>query len=59
MSELLTAAELAARLRVKSTTIREWEREGVIPSIRINSKVIRYDVEAVIKALSDRQEAAK
>jgi DNA-binding transcriptional MerR regulator len=59
MSELLTAAELATRLRVKPTTIRDWEREGVIPSIRINSKVIRYSAEAVIRALSDRQEVAR
>ncbi len=52
MSELVTAAEMAARLRIKPTTLREWAREGRVPSIRITPKVIRFDAEAVILSLS-------
>ena len=52
MSELLTAAEMAERLRIKPTTLREWAREGRIPSVRITPKVIRFDAEAVILSLS-------
>ena len=55
MGELLTAAEMAARIRVRPTTLQEWAREGKIPSIRINPKVIRFDAEAVILALSERK----
>ena len=60
MGELLTAAEMAARIRVRPTTLQEWAREGKIPSIRITPKVIRFDAEAVIHTLSEqRPERAK
>lgn len=52
MSELLTAAEMAARLRIKPTTLQEWAREGRVPSVRITPKVIRFDADAVILSLS-------
>ena len=53
MTDLLTAAELAERLRVKTGTVSEWVRRGVIPAIRINPKVIRFDFDAVVSALKD------
>lgn len=46
--ELLTAADLAARLRVQPDTIREWSRKGRIPSVKITPKVVRFDFEAVL-----------
>lgn len=49
--ELLTAVELAARLRVRPNTIRDWSRRGLIPTYRISPKVVRYDVVAVIESL--------
>ena len=58
MSELLTAAEMAARLRIKPTTLQEWAREGRVPCIRITPKVIRFDAEAVILSLSAQKPAA-
>ncbi len=54
MSDLITAAELADRLRVKARTIQEWTREGRIPAVRINSKIIRYDPHAVLRALEQQ-----
>jgi hypothetical protein len=30
MSELLTAAEMAERLRIKPTTLREWARKDLV-----------------------------
>ena len=54
MSELLTPAEMAQRLRVSKRTLQLWTREGRIPSVRISAKVIRYDPETVTSALTER-----
>lgn len=49
-----TAEELAERLTLKPKTIREWARQGVIPSLRISPKVIRFDFDEVEEALKQR-----
>ena len=54
MSELLTADELAKRLRVRPDTVRLWTRERMIPAIRVTAKVIRYDAAEVERALRER-----
>ncbi len=51
-TELLTARELAKRLRVSPETVRAWARRGCIPTLRLSPKVIRYNAEAVLAALS-------
>lgn len=51
-TELLTTQELVARLRVSPETIRAWARRGLIPTLRISPKVIRYDLAAVLAAIS-------
>ncbi|MCE9590083.1 MAG: helix-turn-helix domain-containing protein [Planctomycetes bacterium] len=51
-TELLTAPELAKRLRVSPDTVRAWARRGSIPTLRLSPKVIRYNLDAVLKALS-------
>ena len=51
-TELLTTQELATRLRVSPETVRGWARRGLIPTLRISPKVIRYDLAAVLAALS-------
>ena len=51
-TELLTTRELAKRLRVSPETVRPWARRGHIPTLRLSPKVIRYDPEAVLAALS-------
>lgn len=53
--DLLTADELAERLRLRPSTVRIWARLGRIPSLRLSPKVIRFDVSAVVKALQARQ----
>ena len=50
--KLLTTRELAKRLRVSPETIREWSKRGSIPSFRLSAKAIRYDLDAVLAALS-------
>ena len=49
--DLLTAAELADRLRVKPETVLAWHRSGRIPSIRLSYKVLRFNLGEVVAAL--------
>ena len=42
-SDLLTAAELADRLRVKPGTILGWHQSGRIPGRRLSHKVLRFE----------------
>lgn len=51
-TELLTAEELAKRLRVSPETVKAWTRRGLIPSLRLSPKVIRYNADEVMRALS-------
>lgn len=52
--EVLTAEELAERLRVRPGTVREWARRGVIPRLALSPKVIRFELDAVLAALAKR-----
>lgn len=49
--ELITATELAERLRLKPETIRLWAREGRIPALRPTAKTLRFDLNNVLFAL--------
>lgn len=55
-TELLTADELADRLRLRPSTIRRWAREGRIPAVRVTPKVVRYDLAAVLRAIRAEQQ---
>lgn len=52
--ELLTAEEMALRLRLRPSTIKRWVHEGIIPSIRVSGKVVRFDPKDVESALRKR-----
>jgi len=54
MSELLSADEVAKRLRVKPTTVLHWTRSGRIPAIRVSRKIIRFDFDAILAVLGGR-----
>jgi len=50
--KLLTAEQLAKELRVGVETVTDWGRSGRIPRIKISHKIIRFDRDAVLFALS-------
>ena len=52
-TELLTAEELAERLRIRPGTVRAWSRQRLIPRVQLSPKVIRYDLTAVVEALTE------
>ena len=45
--KLLTAEEVAEALEVRPSTVRLWARRGWIPTIRLTSKVVRYELNAI------------
>jgi excisionase family DNA binding protein len=51
LNDLLTAEEVAERLRLKHDTITTWARQGRIPAHRLTRKVIRFRLSEVLAAL--------
>ena len=49
--ELLTAEQLADRLGVSPRTIIRWAIRGLIPEIRLSSRLRRFDYREVIDFL--------
>lgn len=48
---LLTLDELAGRLRLHPVTVRGLKRRGVIPSLRIGHRTLRFEYAKVLDAL--------
>lgn len=51
---LVTAAEVAAHLDVRPSTVKAWARDGLIPSVRPTQRVIRFSLPRVLAALRER-----
>jgi excisionase family DNA binding protein len=50
--ELLTLSEACEMLKVHPNTLRQWDKNGILPAIRIGTKrVRRYKKEDIIKYL--------
>jgi excisionase family DNA binding protein len=56
MEQLLTARELATRLRVTPPTVHAWHRRGWIPCLRAGRRPVLFDVAEVESALRKRAE---
>ena len=56
MNELLTANELAKRLRVTAYTIHAWQRQGRIPCLRASRRPVLFDLIEVEEALRQRSQ---
>jgi excisionase family DNA binding protein len=51
--ELLTLSEACELLKVHPNTLRQWDKQGILPAIRIGTKrVRRYRKEDIIKMLN-------
>jgi excisionase family DNA binding protein len=49
--EFLTARQLAEVLQVSESTVRRLARDGRIPSVRLTSRIVRFNLKAVYRAL--------
>ena len=59
MTELLTARELAEKLRCSERTIRAWAKAGM-PSIKVSiGRLVRFDPQAVERWLQSQQKTSK
>lgn len=54
--ELLTLKDACAILKCHPNTLRQWDRKGILPAIRIGVKrVMRYRKSDIIKLLNQRK----
>jgi hypothetical protein len=53
--ELLTEAELARTLGETTRSIRNWRHKGIIPSLVLGHRSIRFRLDSVLAALDKRQ----
>ena len=58
MPELLTPEQMAQRLGVSSDTLLQWAIKGRVPRIKVNARIIRFDPEAVLRALQEEEAEA-
>jgi len=54
--ELLTLQEACELLKVHPNTLRQWDKKGILPAIRIGTKrVRRYKSEDLLKLLNQKK----
>jgi excisionase family DNA binding protein len=56
MPELISLQEACDILKCHPNTLRQWDKKGVLPAIRIGVKrVMRYRKEAILKLLNQKK----
>ena len=55
MSDLMTAKQVAALLNVRPQAVYQWAKNGILPSIRISEKCLRFDREQITKWLDEHK----
>jgi excisionase family DNA binding protein len=55
LTELLTSTQIAELLQMKRTTVEDYARRGLLPSLKLgrHRRFVRSDVEAAIARLRD------
>lgn len=53
-TQFVSAAEVGDALGVNIRTILIWARKGIIPCLRLSSRVIRFDMKEVEAALREK-----
>jgi excisionase family DNA binding protein len=57
---LVTAGEIGKGLGVSRYTVLKWAREGRVPAVRVNRRVVRFEAGEVERALrGEAREAVK
>ncbi len=61
LDELLTADQVAGLLQMRLSTVEDYARRGVLPSVKLgrHRRFIRSDVEHAILAIADQPKAAR
>ena len=54
LSDLVDAEEVSRHLGITPRRVLSMARKGSIPCVRLSAKTIRYDIEAVDRALGRR-----
>jgi excisionase family DNA binding protein len=56
LSELMTTAQVAELLQMKRTTVEDYARRGLLPSLKLgrHRRFVRSDVEAALVRLRDQ-----
>ena len=54
MSDLLSRRQVAKKLGVHPETVKRYQKRGILPAFKMNSKNTRYDPRDVEKLLQER-----
>ena len=57
--EFLTARQLAEVLQVSESTVRRLARDGRIPCVRLTTRLLRFNLKAVYRALDGSETKPK
>ena len=57
--EFLTARQLAEVLQVSESTVRRLARDGRIPCVRLTTRLLRFNLKAVCRALDGSETNAR
>lgn len=56
---LLTGRELAEQLGVSKAEVMSWHRRGWVPSVKIGSGQVLFNLDRVVEAMRDRDRQRK
>ena len=56
MEELLTTEELAGRLNVKPGNVRQWQRRGLVPAVKLSPKGVAIRLRRGAAGAEDAQQ---
>jgi excisionase family DNA binding protein len=55
-NQWLTSTEVSKMFNISSNVLLRWTREGKLPCIRINKRVIRFRKEAIAAWIKDNEQ---
>jgi predicted DNA-binding transcriptional regulator AlpA len=56
-SRFIDARELAAVLNLPVSTVYRLSRQGIVPHFHIGRRLLRYDLDCVLKSLDNAEDA--